>query len=67
MDASGITARSRFTAVFEWVVAAAFLSATVGVGAMLLEPSRVYKERAVSLRHSCLPEIAGGGNYFSLK
>jgi len=41
MDASGITARSRFTAVFEWVVAAAFLSATVGVGAMLVQQLRL--------------------------
>ena len=41
MDAPGITARSRFNAVFEWMIAGAFLSATVAVGAMLVRELRV--------------------------
>jgi hypothetical protein len=41
MDASGVTTRARFTAIFEWMIAAAFLAATVAVGAMIVRELRV--------------------------
>jgi hypothetical protein len=41
MNASVVTTRARFTAIFEWMIAAAFLAATVVVGAMILRELRV--------------------------
>jgi len=41
MDASGVTTRARFAAIFEWMIAAVFLSATLVVGAMIFRGLRV--------------------------
>lgn len=41
MDTLGVAYRHRLAAVLEWLIAAAFLSATVAVGAMIVRELRV--------------------------
>jgi hypothetical protein len=41
MDASAVTTRARFAALFEWMIAAAFLAATVAVAVMIVRELRV--------------------------
>lgn len=41
MDAIGVAPRFRFAAVFEWLIAAAFLVATLSVGTLLVRGLRV--------------------------